>query len=117
MLCVVYVLRRAGEKLPVDQVRAHPNAGWLYLGEDTRKFYPQTACRLFRDRKSEVDLVEPLINPTVKAIKQGGLLIVGQQEVRSSVTTRQAWWCVPGLLDDATTSGGNGSPGRARSGQ
>jgi len=106
VLCVVYVLRRAGEKLPVETVRAHPAAGWLYLGQDTRKFHPQIAARLFRDSKSEVDVIEPLIHPQVKAIKNGGLLIVGLHEVRSSVTVRQAWWVVPGPLDDMTTAAG-----------
>jgi hypothetical protein len=105
VLCLVYVLRRHGEKLPPDIVRSHPNAGWLYLGEDTRKFYPQVACRLFRDSKSEVDVIEPLICATVKTIKNGGLLISGQQEVRSNVTHRQAWWCIPGPMDDTTVPG------------
>jgi hypothetical protein len=93
------------EKLPTDVVRSHPNAGWLYLGEDTREFYPQVACRLFRDSKTEVDVIEPLICATAKAIKNGGLLISGQQEVRSNVTRRQAWWCVPGPLDDMNHAG------------
>lgn len=100
MLCVVYVLRRTGGKLPVDVVRAHPHVGWLYLGRDTRKAFPQEACRLFRDGKTEVDVIEPLVHPSVKTIQRGGILIVGKQEVRSSVLDRQAWWVVPGPLDD-----------------
>jgi hypothetical protein len=46
--------------------------------------------------------VEPLVHPAVKAIKRGGMLILGEQEVRSSLTERQAWWCVPGPMDDTT---------------
>jgi hypothetical protein len=50
-------------------------------------------------------VIEPMICATVKAIKNGGLLISGQQEVRSNVVHRQAWWCVPGLMDDTTVPG------------
>ena len=56
------------------------------------------ACRLFRDSKSEVDVIEPLVHPQVKAIKRGAMLILGAQEVRSSLTEQQAWWCVPGPM-------------------
>ena len=50
MWVVVYVLRRAGEKLPTDVMRSRPVTGWLHLGPDTRKVYPSIAARLFRSR-------------------------------------------------------------------
>lgn len=100
VLCVIYVLRRAGEKLPAEVVRTRPHVGWLYLGQDERKFFPQVTARLYRDSKTEVDVIDPLICAHVKAIKRGGILIAGQNEVRSSMVERQAWWAVPGPLDD-----------------
>lgn len=106
MLVVAYLLRRPGEKLPADEVRAHPVCGWLYLGQDTRKVYPSVAARLFRSDRDQVDLLEPLVYASVKKIERGGILLVGKEEVRSSLTQAQAWFCVPGPLDDLTMAGG-----------
>lgn len=103
MFCVVYVLRRAGEKLPAEVVRTRPHVGWLHLGEDARKFYPQEVARLFRNEKDEVDVLDPIISVGRVRTKGGGLLIFGREEVRQSVTIPQTWWARPGPLDDLTT--------------
>lgn len=104
MQCVVYVLRGDGAKLTREEVRARPAAGWLYFGQDTRKVYPSVSDRLFRSDRDQVDLLEPLLYASVKAIERGGILLVGKQEVRSSVTQPQAWFCLPGVLGDLTTA-------------
>lgn len=101
MLVVAYVLRYHGEKLDGEIVRSRPVQGWLYLGPDMRKQYPADCARLFPSDGVESDLIEPMVHPSVRT-KRGGLLVRGLEEVRSSVTRRQAWFCVPGLLDDVT---------------
>lgn len=100
MLCVVYVLRRGGEKLPSDVVKRRPHVGWLYFGDDSRKVHRQEALRLFQAQKVLIDVVEPLIYPRLQRIDKGGMLFVGNEEVRSSTTQKQAWWVLPGPLDD-----------------
>lgn len=102
MLCVVYVLRKKGKKLPPEQVRARPATGYLYLGQDPVKFVPQTVARLLRDHKTDIDVVEPMAHAHVKVIKGGGLLIFGQQSIGYQQMCPQVWWAVPGLLDDMT---------------
>lgn len=102
MWVVVYQLRRAGQKLPQEIVRARPTAGWLYLGRDTRKVYPQEIARLFAKAGTESDLIEPLVFPVVKKIDRGGMLFTGLEEGKASVMDKQAWWVLPGPLDDTT---------------
>lgn len=109
MQVVVYVLRHGGEKLDRETVRARPAEGWLYFGVDTRKVYPATVARLFRSAKAPIDVLEPITFAAVKSIDRGGILITGSEEVRSGVTHRQAWFCLPGWLDDLTI--GNTMPG------
>jgi hypothetical protein len=50
-------------------------------------------------------MLEPVGCMASKAIKNGGLFISEQQEVRPCVTHRQAWWRVPGPPDDMTVPG------------
>lgn len=105
MLCVVYLLRRAGEKLPAEVVKNRPHPGWLHFGQDSRKVLPQITARLFKDRTLTGDLIEPLIHAHVKKIERGGMLIYGQEESARSgaMPVPQIWWCVPGPLDDLTS--------------
>lgn len=103
MHAVVYVLRRSGEKLPPDVVKSRPYVGWLHWGQDSRKYYPQEAVRLFQRQGTEMDVVEPLAHPIMRKIDRGGMLITGTEEVRNSITQRQAWWVVPGPLDDLSS--------------
>ena len=98
MLCVVYVLRRKGEKL--DVVKHRPATGWLYFGQDTRKYYPQSCARLFKDSKSQVDVIAPIDHAHVRHIKGGGLMINGFQDGAGyQEQLRQAWWVLPGPLE------------------
>src|SRR5690349_9522105 len=76
---------------------------WLYFGPDTRKVYPAECARLFRSARDPLDVIEPMVSAVVRKIERGGVLISGAEEVRSGVTNRQSWFCMPGWLDDLTT--------------
>lgn len=99
------MLRRRGEKIAREDILAHPTPGWLYLGPDERKHFPMTVARLFKSATDRTDVMEPLTYASVKSIMKGGLLIIGSEEVRSSVTQRQTWFCIPGPMDDTTVPG------------
>ena len=105
MFCTVYLLRENGEKLSKEAVRAQPHVGWLYLGKDTRKFYPQEAARLFRSARD--DVISVLVHPQVKTIQRGGMLIRGQEEcvTPQMVNAAQAWWVVPRPSDPNVDDG------------
>lgn len=105
MQCVVYVLRRAGKKLPLDVVKSRPHQGWLVLGDDSRKFYPRPAARLFSTHATRIDVITPIVQAHVIKIERGGILIFGQEEAdeRQAPDPPQAWWCMPGPLDDLTS--------------
>lgn len=98
MHCLVYVLRQAGVKLPRDVVQSRPYPGWLFYGNDSRKFYPRTVARLFESPKTRVDVIAPLIHAHVKKIENGGVLIYGATEAVGYRETDppQVWWCMPG---------------------
>ena len=104
VLCVVYVLRRNGHKLPIDVAKSRPTPGWLTLGPDPRVFYPRTVARLMASARGDTDLLEVLLHAHVRAIKGGGLLIHGQEAVPiyGAANVPQAWWCLPGTMDDTT---------------
>ncbi len=101
MFCVVYLLRRWGEKLPADESRRDPRAGWLYLGQ-AEMAYPQTDAILFTDEKRAKELVR-MRHAQVKRIDRGGILIAGNDSPKDNHWQPQVWWCVPGALDDLTT--------------
>ena len=104
VLCVTYVLRRNGQKLPTEIARARPVVGWLELGRDPVKCYPETIARLLKNEGTELELVTTLVHAHVRKISRGGLLICGQ-EVQlgyGAPNFPQAWWVKPGLLDDTT---------------
>jgi len=104
MMCVVYVLRRAGKRLPLDVVKSKPHLGWLFMGQDARKDIPEQAVRLFRSRGQRDDVMAPIVHPRLAKIDRGGLLFIGLEEVRSSVNQKQAWWIVPGPHHDPSSS-------------
>lgn len=108
MWVVVYQLRRAGQKLPQEIVRARPAVGYLYFGADPRKAYPSEVIRLFKAPTGEQDVIEPMVYPALKKIERGGMLFRGSEEVRSATTQPQVWWVLPGPLDDLTA--GNAYP-------
>jgi len=66
--------------LPIETVKARPTTGWLYFGQDTRKYYPQSCARLFKDSKSQVDVIAPIDHAHVRHIKGGGMMINGFQD-------------------------------------
>ena len=103
MHCVVYVLRQGGKRLPADVVKGRPYVGWLHFGQDARKAFPQEAISLVAPAKPDANVIEPMIHPRLKKIERGGMLFLGSEEVRSSVTQKQAWWVIPGPLDDTTS--------------
>jgi len=95
--CTVYVLRQAGAKLPREVVPKLSVVGWLCLGQDSRKFYPQTTARLFRTAEILIDVIEPIVHAHVKKIERGGILIYGQEQQQGYQTRNvpQVWWCKP----------------------
>lgn len=97
MHCVVYVLREAGKKLPRDVVQSRPYPGWLFFGDDSRKFYPRAVARLFDTERTRVDVIEPLIHASIKKIENGGILIYGASEAvgYQQPDPPQVWWCMP----------------------
>ena len=72
MTCVVYVLRRAGKRLPLDVVKSKPHLGWLFMGQDARKDIPEQAVRLFRSRGQRDDVMAPIVHPRLAKIDRGG---------------------------------------------
>jgi hypothetical protein len=97
MRCTVYVMRQAGMKLPREVVPKLSVVGWLFMGQDPRRFYPQTTARLFRTAEILIDVIEPLVHAHVKKIDRGGVLIYGQEEQRGyqAPNVPQVWWCKP----------------------
>lgn len=106
MLCVVYVLRREGRKLPAEVVRNRPAVGWLQLDQHPQKAYPERVARLLKSEGSDVDLVQMMVHAHVRRINRGGLLIFGQEEQTRYREPHlpQVWWCMPGPLDDTTAA-------------
>jgi hypothetical protein len=95
--CTVYVLRQAGVKLPREVVSKLSVVGWLVMGQDSRKFYPQTTARVFRTAEILIDVIEPIVHAHVKKIERGGILIYGQEEQQAyqAPSVPQVWWCKP----------------------
>ncbi|MEJ7685604.1 MAG: hypothetical protein WKG52_00640 [Variovorax sp.] len=69
-----------------------------------RPVTPEWEARLFDKPGSSKELLPTLCHPMVKAIK-GGILLQGMEVRHNLHVTRQAWWCVPGLLDDLSAPG------------
>ena len=91
MICVLYRLRRWGERLPDAEVKAAPQPGRLVFN-----FPPGTAQLLDGER-----MLAQLLD--VKVVKiDGGILLGGWEEHQGKPQTRQTWWCLPGLFDDTT---------------
>lgn len=97
MLCVVYQLRRHGEKLPPDEVRAGPTPGYLVL--DRRGGQPVQDARLY-DKKGGTELMALSLVYRVKI--DDGIMLQGFVERSYQKHDRQAWWVLPGLMDDLT---------------
>lgn len=103
MFCVVYLLRRWGEKLPPEEVRRDPRPGWLYFGQN-EKLCPEVDAILYTDPKRGKELLR-LRHASVRKIDGGGFLISGNDSQKALHWQLQTWWCVPGVLDDVTAAG------------
>lgn len=103
MFCVIYLLRRWGEKLPPDVVRRDPRAGWLYFGQN-EKLHPEVDAILYSDERRGTELLR-LKHANVRKIDGGGFLISGNDSQKALKWQLQTWWCVPGVLDDLTAGG------------
>ena len=93
MDCVLYRLRRWGEKLPDAEVKARPQAGRLAfdLNIGTAQFF---------EGERQVDQMD-----RVKVLKiDCGILLGGLEQHSGKLPTRQTWWCLPELLDDLTST-------------
>lgn len=92
---MLYRLRRWGEKLPDEQVKALPQAGRLVYGlmPDSKQNWAR-----FMDGAREVDQLR-----TVTILKiENGILLSGWEQHPGRSPTRQTWYCLPGLMDDMT---------------
>lgn len=99
MLCVVYQLRRRGEKLPPEEVRRHPVPGWLIF--DKRGGSPVLDARLY-DKKGGKELLV-LEHAHLVKIDEGMMLRGFEAGGGYQKHYRQGWWVLPGPLDDLTT--------------
>ncbi len=96
MYSTVYQIYSRGVKLPKEEARANGVTGWLFLGQDSRKFYPQTTARLFQESHDEVDVLKPIVNARA-LIGKGGIMISGKLDIGEY----QRWWCVPAVFDNS----------------
>ncbi|WP_225785495.1 hypothetical protein [Xenophilus sp. Marseille-Q4582] len=102
MFCTLYILRRDGKKLPVDEVRAAGIAGWLWMGQNPKLRFPRTDA-IFQPRQAgEHPLM--LQYAHVKRIEAGGIMIYGQDETSpQNAYIRQTWWLVPSSFGSTPT--------------
>ncbi len=99
MFCVVYQLRSQGKKLPAEVARAKPVYGYLTM--ERRDGWPVRYARLLKDLASPTELLPTLEYAHVGRIR-GGILLIGSQSKVFHEHIPQAWWCLPGPLDDLT---------------
>lgn len=98
MFCVIYLLRRWGEKLPTEEVRRDPRPGWLYFGQNEKQC-PEVDAILYADERRSKELLR-LKFAQVRKIEGDGFLISGNDSQKALNWQLQTWWCVPGPLDD-----------------
>lgn len=100
MRVVVYPLRRNGEKLTKEEVRAGGVEGWLRMGKYDAMSPPERHAWLLKGpdgRPGLDDLLPSLRFVELRKIEKGGLLLRGQDPRQSwdTTVTRQFWWVVP----------------------
>lgn len=99
MHCTVYRLRRDGEKITPEEMRAAAVRGWLYVGPCSRMGPPEQHACLLTSERGRVGYDETL--PTLKyanlkRIELGGLLLSGfEVRIDPWQQLRQTWWVVP----------------------
>jgi hypothetical protein len=107
VICVLYQLSRGGKtqprrkKAPSEVARSHPVLGYLVL--DRRDVVPETYAWLFDREGSNRELLATLKHAQVIKV-QGGMLLRGLEDAGHREHQRQAWWCLPGPLDDLTSA-------------
>ena len=101
---MVYRLRRLGERLPTDEVRAGGMLARFVLGR--HPVHPAMRASLF-DPATGRSLAD-LECAQIKQVRDDGFLVAGFGLHPGRAGTRQTWWCVP------TCAGQNGRTGSCR---
>lgn len=91
MDCVLYRLRRWGERLADAEVKVSAQPGRLFFSA-----VPSAAQFFVGERQ-----VDQLFDAKVVKIDRG-ILLGGWEQHSGKPPTRQTWWCLPGLFDDTT---------------
>ena len=105
VFCMGYHLRRLGERLPTDEVRAGGVPARFVFGR--HPVHPAMRASLF-DPETGRNL-DQLEGAQIKQIAAGGVLVTGFELHPDRAGTRQTWWCVPicagqhGMTDSAST--------------
>lgn len=90
VFCIVYPLRRGGERLPKEAVRAGGKRGWLTFSKMPAG-QPVMIARVSGQGGGEV--YPQLAHATIKVV-DGGILIQGWV-MGGGNQVRQSWWCEP----------------------
>ena len=88
---MVYRLRRLGERLPTDEIRAGGVPARFVFGR--HPVYPTMRASLF-DAATGRSLAD-LECAQIKQVKDDGFLVAGFELHPSCSGARQTWWCVP----------------------
>jgi len=94
VLCTVYLLRKNGERLPREQVRATATVGDVTY--DRRAHGSPEYWAWLRDPDTQVTQAN-LLSAKVMKMRGNGIMIGGWEEQPGGPPVRQAWWCVPRL--------------------
>lgn len=99
MHCTVYRLRRDGEKITPEEMRAAAVRGWLYWGaKSLRGPQDKHAFLLAREngRVAYDEVLPTLTQARLVRIEYGGLLLSGfEVRIDPWQQLRQSWWAVP----------------------
>lgn len=92
----LYQLRRAGEKLPREEIDG-PHFGWLRVGRATIAGRMTMTAGLFASAsKGAPPILDGLTDVALRSLDERGMLLLGIQVAPyTSARHRQAWWCVP----------------------
>ena len=112
VFCMVYRLRRLGERLPTDEVRAGGiSARFVFKRHPV---HPAMRASLF-DPETGRNL-DQLESAQIKQIADGGVLVTGFELHPGRAGMKQTWWYVPICADQKVTADSPGiAPGRPQS--
>lgn len=92
MHCIAYPLRRKGQKLSREEVRASGRRGWFTFTRMPAG-QPVWTARLTGERGGNA--LPELTSATIVTVERGGLLVRGfELEIGRLMPQPQAWWCV-----------------------